>query len=1401
MSNSLTTNRKLQKTLAFGSLTAVALGTLVSGAAFAEGGTGGTGSDGTGTAVDPSTLGIRSVFFDAIGKNGSTAKAPIQGVGAASTSYLMNLAGVGSVPSNIQTACNIALTNADNRAEAIGEPRNFSRVVGIMWGTHNGTTDASTGVSTDRYVAEINKWAGSGFTGFSDQSTTAVMTTGAGAGQTLTSFVKSLGDAEIAANAPNDTNGRYTSAICIAVNQTEPISNYKLSVETDKDSAVDVGGTTAAVSDTIHASNSGSTIAENVNANVVLTYEPTEGAAKTATKSVSIKNNGDTKSPSFTPADFGWSTWPAGKFWFDVKVAKQGSMEAAVDTPDRDPRETWNVAAEKPHKIIVDPATGKQITDQVLHADQQYNAVISQNSGAGYSKMTLTDVVKTKNVFFGAAGKDDTSKVVVKDKTSGATVKADVSIEETADGRKVSATFATDPTHAYELTVPTFAKATGTAFEIFDNGARCDVLMSGEQKECVPTPEEPNVEKVTFDPNKAWILKDGELVLDPNKSNTVGADTKIFLGGDPIETVVNDAIPAKLIADLNSYTIYDDLSDANVQKYLDFTQIDKAVAASKVFFDGQDVSSEFTISYDATAKRIVAKAKPEFLARTGGLKTDTRVALNVKGLTFITEPNTKGELVKLINKGGAIHNTEKKPTNEPPVFVHSYDPHKTVNASLEQGGDGSDINGLKVLPGQIVDYTIRLDNRTPSELGYAIEKYGMTDTYDPKFTPDKTSLKLVDGRDGSRIPGSMFTVKWDDANHSFSVLFTKAGIAKYTAAELADGWINVHFSGKVASSAEPGEVIENQAQQLVNNSKATTEEVSNTIPNVKPNKEDRDYTDQRDIDGAVTLKGGILNYRLTLDASVKKTEMAYDVHKLGMVDDFDEKAVNIATKDIRIVDQTTGVDRTDQFNIQIKDGKVYIFAKHVDSVSKVTGEEIKGEQPKDLSEYASKAIDPLKDPIINQSLLGTKYWVYLPAHVKIDTDGYVIKNSAEQNFENFIQATPVVSNPLKKLDPSKDVTVEIGGESVDTKEIPLNSTFNYQLNSSNLPEKRADYTTEWAITDHFDATHDQFTGKWAVYAQSDIYNGDTLVFKKGALLADSEGSNPGTLWLADKGATSGDKTPDNLKDLIPFEGSDPLFTATFEDGTFRVEATQAYLDLVNTRLDLPQAWSAYTQMVRVAPGTVDNEFPEHYNGQEMNSNKVQTHTPEHPAIDVEKWDTESGMKDGDRDTKADALLMTGPDTEITFTITNTGDVDLVDVKLTDLTLEGSGHIEDIQYPADFTTLKVGESKEVKGKLVGVKDDGEIHLDKATATGKSIFTGEEVSDNDDWTGKRPAPDTEDDVPPKPTDPNGGEPKNPSPNTPTKSENLAKTGAGILGALFGAGALGFSGFALTRKRKED
>ena len=116
-----------------------------------------------------------------------------------------------------------------------------------------------------------------------------------------------------------------------------------------------------------------------------------------------------------------------------------------------------------------------------------------------------------------------------------------------------------------------------------------------------------------------------------------------------------------------------------------------------------------------------------------------------------------------------------------------------------------------------------------------------------------------------------------------------------------------------------------------------------------------------------------------------------------------------------------------------------------------------------------------------------------------------------------------------------------------------------------------------------------------------------------------------------------------------------------------------------------------------------------------------------PRLRVVKFDTRSGLPDGDRNSPEEALTVHG-DTDITARVyndsgtdpdTGTGYVFLgKDLHLEDATIAGDGQVVDWRYPDgwDSYVLRPGKYVDIHGTLKGVTDH---HTDRAKVTGRPL----------------------------------------------------------------------------------
>ena len=906
---------------------------------------------------------------------------------------------------------------------------------------------------------------------------------------------------------------------------------------------------------------------------------------------------------------------------------------------------------------------------------------------------------------------------------------------------------------------------TGTIKKGATEGKKIQLTNKAYEKwnnETRPT-NEPPVFVWTPNPNKAWAMKVGgkwQLTVDPTKSDKVGGDDKYYRLGDEVAAVISGTLPTGLgrvpeIAWTDDFANVDSILDlkdtSNIKVYEQDTTDEANASVNDLNKTGRDVTDQFDITAEGT--KVTVSAKDSYEAAQKDLKTakqisvvipfdvnfDTVKLLESYGKAEGDELNTcadpKGD--DLDNKGGQTVGGSTVDTNTPKICVTVPPIHKQVIAESSQGGDQSSIDTKTVFPGQTVEYTVRVDPQIPADQAYSVTAIKLSDTYSEYTTANKQTLEITDLGTGGIIPKSAYKVQWDEANHSFEATFAKDWVAANWKAG-SNPRVLLRFEAKVNEDAPTDKTVDNKAALTVNNGVTPSNKVENEPPVIKPSKQDTQKDPTISIDGKTALLGDKVYYRVNIDAS-RLTDTAYKVWRLGMTDDYDQEYLTLDAKHVEILDET-GRDRTGEFNIQDKDGVLYAFAKTVDTQIPATGETVPGDpQPDDLKAYSEKTdkdYDPLKDPSIDQSLLGHTYQVVMPMTVTKVKDGHTVENTATQVTNDKRDKTNTVTNPLKEINPKKDVTVKVGGASANGKSIYKGRSFLYQLDSSILPANRAyPQVDKWDIVDSLDPAFDEYTGQWAVYATRDLLSGGEALASKGDRIAGSG---------FDSSKLGGD-----------------LFTlsAATVDGrnVVTIEATDRYRALVSD--DSHEAgWRAYIQCKRLAvTDRHENQFTEHYNDKTLESNVVWTRTPDMtPSIDVQKWDRKSGWPNGDRDNSKDALTVSG-DTEIVFTITNTSKTDpdtkqgavfrTKDIKLEDSTIVGDGEVVDLKYPADWDTkvLKPGESVEVTGTLKGVT---KTHTDRAKVTGTPLTecpvdTSAPFGDgtSDDESGSKPEAETE------------------------------------------------------------
>lgn len=884
----------------------------------------------------------------------------------------------------------------------------------------------------------------------------------------------------------------------------------------------------------------------------------------------------------------------------------------------------------------------------------------------------------------------------------------------------------------------------GVAGLVWNDGDRID-SQSSSFRQWRPSPD---AVWIGWDEaNERWVT-----ATDPDGTGAAGVSGARVLDGDRLALAVNATTPTGTGSNLDGLELTADWSAAG---YLFAPDEGKAMVIETETSDvtkptvddmiakGRDVTGRFTLtSSDGTLKAVM---KPAWLAETKGrqftlIVPGTASFANGKGVgRLLSDQGLEqgSELDLCARDGKAFTATGSQRVNSQTVTAGSvqvcaYVPPvtKRVTSSRLMDGDRSDIDGKLVSPGDKLEYQLISTPSLP-RLAYQVNSLELTDAYDPNTTIDVSSIEV---RDSS---GPLASDQWerelDPTNHRLTIRLTGDRLKEWR--DSGRPRIEVTFTATVDSTRKTDAEIRNVWGVRIN--KATA--ISNTVGNrtcdaagaCTPGTNGTAGETAVSIDGRSMLLGDRFNYRVTISAS-KLTDTAYRVWRLGAITRFDAKHLTLDASNIKVVDQTTGKDVTDRFNIQTdgSKGRVWAFLKTVDTRIASTGETIPGDpQPVDLEEYAAlDEHDPLKDPAIDQGMLGHDYVLVLPMLVsKADAETSVNATSMQVTDRVRTESKPV-SSTIMPIMPGQDTTVTVGGDSLDGSSVYQGEHFLYRMDSSILPANRAIQTvSEWRLDAQFDTGHDDFTGSWAVYAATDLYaeNG-VKIASRGERIAGNDYANP----------------------------NGELFTLTSSgDGSLSVKATERFLAMAgaNTRAD--QAWRAYAQFTRIAPGDgIGVTVTETLNGQQRQANSVTTRTPDQtPRLTVTKWDEASGQGKGDRDTTDQALALKDGGTRIVFTIRNDSGVDengqgpwfkASDLELSDRLVAGDGTVSDLEYPADWDTLvlKPGDSVNVTGTLTGVATH---HTDRASVTGTPLVScpadteppfGKTTGDDDADAGK-------------------------------------------------------------------
>lgn len=872
--------KKSRRTMLMAALTAgaLALGYLAP-AAFAEGGGGGSGEGGGGSGgqVPSQTADVHWIYKDSWPATLEGMKQAIRDSGTTLSSDLED-------GSNQFVDMNAILADAISECKAsyTGEGDAECRMVAIGYARLGNGVFSGSYVSSNARQRWESQWAAEGRGTYQYQGQS--YTTG-------TTWTDRLGVRSVDSLVQDSINANPDASFRVVVlAKNQPPVDYPLTVTTSHRQQTDMQvGSTTPVGDTIHADNGGSSIKETLRGTAIVHYDGGPYApAGSVSKPISFANSGDTVIDNLaSPGDFGMDSWAEGTYWIDIQVPKQGSMQAAVDTTDRDPAETWKVSA-------VPPADPVKSIEEGVSADRMTNrTTITYGTGRGGYELSFRDVIEPNGVDYTVDGftlVDATdSNRDVSDEFEIGWDRASNTVSAVRSPDKGMMPFDHEYVFGFDVTVSLPSDYQNISDHAWGKWNQLPEADAGEREFDTWRPN----------PDKSWIMLDADgkwqAVIDPDRTNQTGGDGKVFLDGDRVASVVTATTKSSYLTGLK------DLEKAR--------QITMLMPGRANYANGAGAG----------------QVRDDF-----GIEADDEI-------TFCTAGKNGAELT---NAGSQTINTHTVETNEPKVCGYVPSVAKDVVGESSQGGAQDSVDGKIVFPGQRLEYRLETQPHLPDSLTYTIVEVAVTDTYDEHFQPDRQTLEVTDLTTGKFIPKSQYRSEWNDANHAVRLVFADDYVrANWLAG--ANPRIIIRFEGVVAEDAPADTVVDNRWALTLNNSVTPSNKVWNDPPDFQPGKEDTQADPSISIDGKTALLGDRIYYRIDLDA--KQTNHAYKVWRLGMVDDWDDEYLELDESHITVTDKANGRDVTDRFNIQAIDGVAYVFAKTVDTEVPATGETIKGD--------------------------------------------------------------------------------------------------------------------------------------------------------------------------------------------------------------------------------------------------------------------------------------------------------------------------------------------------------------------------------------------------------------------------------------------------------------------------
>ena len=510
--------------------------------------------------------------------------------------------------------------------------------------------------------------------------------------------------------------------------------------------------------------------------------------------------------------------------------------------------------------------------------------------------------------------------------------------------------------------------------------------------------------------------------------------------------------------------------------------------------------------------------------------------------------------------------------------------------------DGVVVDGKQIVAGTTNYYKLTWDLTpykgvvpTRNELNKGF--FFVEDYPEKEVTIDNSKVTMVDSK-GQAVTGVEVSSynSLEEAPENVKTMLSKANISPKGAFQLFNASSPVDFFNKYASVGNSitittpmkvkeeltttGGTIRNKGYQIDFGKGRETETIINEIPKVTPGKHNTNE-DGIVVDGKQVVAGTTNYYKLTWDLDQYKDIVVTKGNiKKGFffVDDYPEEALTIDNSKVSMVDSkgqaVTGVEVSSYNSLEEAPETVRQMLSEAKITPKGAFQLFKATNEQDFfNKYVVK---------------GNSITITSPMTVKPEMakTGGSYENKAYQIDFGIGYETEVVVNNVPKIEAKKDVVVDVKGkESLEDKEITLNTVFNYHLVGSKLPGNRGVELIQYGFSDDYDEKGDKYQGNYKVFSMTDIKLKDGTIINKDSEL---------TKYTIQK----------------------------MTDGKVNIEFDKKFLDKVD--LDSEFQAEVYLQMERINPGEFENTFVHTVNGIEVRSNTVKTKTekpkdPEAPS--------------------------------------------------------------------------------------------------------------------------------------------------------------------------------------------